>query len=601
MVVPRTEEYTLPQQTSQSIGTIRCEQQLQENLCIGCIEFPEQQERRCVIHFLPAGDDLGRRRFVREAMIGYDVSRDHRNLLSTLFFGRWEDERLFVAVECVEGRAVSELTEELRGRFTVIRAIAQACLQALECLHERGVAHGRVVGSNLLIGVDGVVRLGNFSRARRVDAGAEGDAAFQADLRALGELLFELIADIQLSQLQLFIDVQPGSCLPAETTPELVVLIEQLLGADGPVSASVALASLGGLAPVVLTDESEDPRRQLALLAGDPEVANDLLPPASEIDADIFSDDDEIESEEDLALLFNSVLSRLSDKGNVEPNGEDDGEPNAEGDAESDEPPAATAVPPPEPRPRRRNWLALNAAFTVLAMLLAVFSLVRGPAHNRVPDAQQAQADAPDELPDDLFDQSPFTPASVEADPMTAAESVDERAPSPPSGEAARVDGVAREHGAENPRAEGTSTSSGDSTGAQNERTQQRVERASQEAMFIRPTESRANGLHLVLEGGVVTSDGVRFFGYLTNAGEGDLQVAELELRGVSGQSKTEFSLEQRRDQCKSDHVIAAGARCQFFFEVSNFEVKPGNSRWYLVARDRAGLRLAIITLSEEL
>ena len=56
------------------------------------------------------------------------------------------------------------------------------------------IAHGDVAADNLLMGADGIVRLGNFSRARRIAEAGEANG----DLRALGALLFGLVAGVSV-------------------------------------------------------------------------------------------------------------------------------------------------------------------------------------------------------------------------------------------------------------------------------------------------------------------------------------------------------------------------------------------------------------------
>lgn len=180
---------------SQFIGVVYGEHILTDELMSGYIEYAENQRQQCVIRCLPEQtDELARRRFAKEAMIGIEVTRDHENLLTTLQFGHWQDGRLFIAFDYVEGHAVSEKLVDVQGDFVAIHRIGDGALRALRFLHRRGVAHGLVAAETLLLGNDGIVRLGNFSRARRTRE--PNDTA--NDLRALGSLLFRLSTGVSV-------------------------------------------------------------------------------------------------------------------------------------------------------------------------------------------------------------------------------------------------------------------------------------------------------------------------------------------------------------------------------------------------------------------
>ena len=207
----------------QSVGSVRCERELGRNLVLGRLEYPGNENRWCVIHFLPPGDDLARRRFVNEAMIGLDISRDHQNLISTLHFGEWNDGRLFQVQDCVEGRAVSELYEQLIGQYETIWGIGQAMLGALLHIHGRGVVHGLVSAENILVGYDGIIRLGSSWRARRVDDWS----ACRVDYRALARLLHELMTGRR------FRDFGDGQLhFPLDAPEHLRELVERLMSDD---------------------------------------------------------------------------------------------------------------------------------------------------------------------------------------------------------------------------------------------------------------------------------------------------------------------------------------------------------------------------------
>jgi serine/threonine-protein kinase len=158
-----------------------------------------------------ARDEDLRRRFVREARLAARLS--HPNVVRIFDVG--EDEgRPFIAMEYVEGQTLAEL---LAGRgplpaAEVARLGVQACA-ALAAAHAAGLVHRDVKPQNLILGKDGVLRLGDFGIA--VGHGATqltlagtvlGTAGYlapeqargervtaAADIYAVGAVLFELL------------------------------------------------------------------------------------------------------------------------------------------------------------------------------------------------------------------------------------------------------------------------------------------------------------------------------------------------------------------------------------------------------------------------
>ena len=244
------------EETTQSIGYICCDRQLTENLFLGHIEFPEGQQRQCVIQFLPNdGDELGRRRFTREAMLGLDLSRDHQDLVSVMHFGVWQDGRLFMVLDYFDGRAVSavagDISSAIDGQFKLIAGIARTVLRALDYLHSRGVVHGGVVAGNILLCADGRIRLGHFNEARRLTGSPELNTELKkADLRDLGILLFELLTGQLLTEL-VDASVTDGAGDGAEDNVVDCVSVLDHLPDDTPVELRLIVGKLfAGLDPM---------------------------------------------------------------------------------------------------------------------------------------------------------------------------------------------------------------------------------------------------------------------------------------------------------------------------------------------------------------
>jgi len=110
-----------------------------------------------------ARDDDLRRRFVREARLAARLS--HPNVVRVFDVGE-DDGRPFIAMEYVEGETLAELLAR-RGRLPaaeVARLGVQACA-ALAAAHAAGLVHRDVKPQNLILGRDGVLRLGDFGIA----------------------------------------------------------------------------------------------------------------------------------------------------------------------------------------------------------------------------------------------------------------------------------------------------------------------------------------------------------------------------------------------------------------------------------------------------
>jgi serine/threonine protein kinase/tetratricopeptide (TPR) repeat protein len=110
----------------------------------------------------PAGDELARERFWREARTAASVN--HPNVCQIYEIG--EDEgRLFIAMELLDGEVLTERLQ--RGALTVPEAlpIAFGMLAALSALHARGIIHRDLKPSNVFLTGYGV-KLLDFGLAR---------------------------------------------------------------------------------------------------------------------------------------------------------------------------------------------------------------------------------------------------------------------------------------------------------------------------------------------------------------------------------------------------------------------------------------------------
>ena len=185
----------------------------------GVARFPLRLKRSCAIKTIR--EDIVDARhvamFAQEAMISFEVT-GHPNIVNTRSFGARPDGRLFVAQDA-EGPALDQVFSELHGRMSLVQRIAVHVLRALRHLQRLGVVHCDISLGNVLLGRDGMAKLGDFGLARRVrDAGRRhGDSVtgglagvpayaapevlegarptYASDLYSLGAILCELVAD----------------------------------------------------------------------------------------------------------------------------------------------------------------------------------------------------------------------------------------------------------------------------------------------------------------------------------------------------------------------------------------------------------------------
>ncbi|MBL8601121.1 MAG: serine/threonine protein kinase [Myxococcales bacterium] len=151
-----------------------------------------------------ANDPAFAQMLVTEAKLAARLS--HANVVQTFDLGR-EEERLYIAMEYVEGFDLTQLLRKLAAKkiglpaeygFLVVTEMLRALDYAHRCTDDRGaslgIVHRDVSPSNVLISLEGEVKLCDFGIARAIDdlselpeGALEGKAAYMSPEQAKGE------------------------------------------------------------------------------------------------------------------------------------------------------------------------------------------------------------------------------------------------------------------------------------------------------------------------------------------------------------------------------------------------------------------------------
>jgi serine/threonine protein kinase len=159
-----------------------------------------------------AQDDEFRARFLREARIAARLS--HANIVQVFDIGQDHRQRPFIVMEYVEGETLADkLAREGHLAAPQVVEIGLECCAGLAYAHAAGLIHRDIKPQNLLVAIDGTIKLADFGVARALDqtqitqtgsilgtarylapeqaAGKRVTAA--ADIYSLGVVLYELL------------------------------------------------------------------------------------------------------------------------------------------------------------------------------------------------------------------------------------------------------------------------------------------------------------------------------------------------------------------------------------------------------------------------
>jgi len=156
----------------------------------------------------------------------------HPNLVKVIAFMEWKGERCLVT-EYVAGRNFAEaITSGRRMSFQQVHALARAVAQVLGFVHEKGLVHGSVQPSNVMV-TSGVIKLADLGMGRLARSvpsspsyhAPEGSLAAADDLYALCAVLYHLLTGTHpVSQPQ-----GVGLPLPSQLAPGVPEAMDKLL------------------------------------------------------------------------------------------------------------------------------------------------------------------------------------------------------------------------------------------------------------------------------------------------------------------------------------------------------------------------------------
>src|SRR5690625_430226 len=263
-----------------------------------------------VMHGHLADNDVFRSRFQREARSAARLS--HPAVVGVYDQGV-DGDAVYLAMELVEGQTVREYLNAKRV-LTVDEAVAiiEPVLDALGAAHRAGIIHRDVKPENVLMGLNGTVKVADFGLARAVtDATAtstntvmgtvaylspellsRGVADARSDIYAVGVLLHEMLTGtqphvgetpIQVAYQHVHEDLPAARTKAPWIAPQMDAFIAELAARDPddrPVDGDAALQRLLGVYQEIPIEQRSyrpsDAEQQSALVAGTPATGDTI-------------------------------------------------------------------------------------------------------------------------------------------------------------------------------------------------------------------------------------------------------------------------------------------------------------------------------------
>jgi len=257
-------------------------------------------EREVALKFLPPhlGLDPGaKERFLVEARAA--AALDHPNICTVYEIGEAGDGRLFIAMACYDGETLRERIAS--GPLSVAEAvsIAAGIARGLAAAHARGVVHRDVKPGNVMLTVDGDVKLLDFGLAKVAEVTltrpgiTQGTVAYmspeqvrgdpadaRSDLWSLGVVVYEMLAgrrpfggehEAAVLHAIRHDEPEPVGALRPETPERLAAVVGRLLAKDPDdryAGAEALLADLDRGADAASARPAKRRKVQAAFLAG---------------------------------------------------------------------------------------------------------------------------------------------------------------------------------------------------------------------------------------------------------------------------------------------------------------------------------------------
>lgn len=210
-----------------------------------------------------SGSEADARRFSREAKLG--ASLMHPNLV-TIFDTLSSDDEMFIVMEYVRGRPLSDVIGrdgmDPRRVLEILRPVASA----LDYAHEHGVVHRDVKPANVLISNDGVVKLVDLGTAIAdhmtqitTENQVMGTLAYIAPERLAGESVGEPAADVYSLAVVAF-EALAGHQPFRPDTP--AALLERIRQSPPPALDDGAVGARSGLAAALARGMDPEPDRR---------------------------------------------------------------------------------------------------------------------------------------------------------------------------------------------------------------------------------------------------------------------------------------------------------------------------------------------------